>query len=210
MLDYLDMQAKLPNGFVYLQDPRMVFSMDYATPHNFMGRIVKDYHSKVCILTEAAASALIKVQDILSQRYPNHGLKIFDAYRPVNAVNDFKDWSKDFTDIKMKQEFYPSITKLQLFEIGYIAEHSSHSRGSTVDLTIIKDGQELDMGTRFDFFGELSHTENPSISTQAQANRSMLKNLMHSQGFINLHLEWWHYTLENEPFPDTYFNFPVN
>lgn len=218
----------LPQGFTYLNDPRILLAMAYATKNNFVGRVIQDYYANVCIMTEAAANALIKAQDALQQHNPNYRLKIFDTYRPTTAVLDFKHWSLDAEDQKMKDLYYPDITKLNLFEKGYIAEKSAHSRGSTVDLTIteLKNysktitntdsnsttytfDEELDMGTAFDFFGERSHTANPNISDAAKSNRALLKEVMESVGFENYHLEWWHFTLKNEPFPDTYFSFPV-
>jgi zinc D-Ala-D-Ala dipeptidase len=222
--------ATLPNGFVYLDDPRIILTMSYATENNFLGRIVKDYLAPVCILTKEAAAALMKVQDALEKYHPNYHLKIFDAYRPTTAVSDFKVWANDAYDQKMKALYYPDIDKPSLFEQGYIAEKSGHSRGSTVDLTItvLKDEMsrenlslgplseqkqiidvELPMGTPFDFFGDSSHTANKDISDEAKRNRQLLKDLMESAGFENYKLEWWHYTLKNEPFPDTYFSFPI-
>lgn len=204
----------LPSGFVYLEDPRILISLNYLTSNNFMGRPVKGYHAPVCILTKEAANALITLQDVLDKKYRGLCLKIFDAYRPVQAVLDFKQWSEDPKDCLMKEIFYPTYHKPELFEKGYIAEKSSHSRGSTVDLTLVErqsehQHQELDMGTIFDYFHELTHTENPTISTSAKQNRALLKNLMDEQGFENYPFEWWHFTLRNEPFPDTYYDFPI-
>lgn len=204
----------LPSGFVYLEDPRILLSLNYLTSNNFMGRPVKGYHAAVCILTKEAAKALIALQDVLDKKHRGLCLKIFDAYRPVQAVLDFKKWSEDPKDQIMKEMYYPTYHKPELFEQGYIAEESSHSRGSTVDLTLVErqsehQHQELDMGTIFDYFHELTHTENPTISASAKQNRALLKNLMDEQGFENYPFEWWHFTLRNEPFPDTHFDFPV-
>jgi zinc D-Ala-D-Ala dipeptidase len=207
----------LPKGFVYLKDPRMLYIMSYASPANFVGQVVDGYHEKICIISEPAAVALIAVQDALDKLQKDYRLKIFDTYRPTSAVDHFSRWAADANDQKMKAEYYPDLNKADLFELKYIAEKSSHSRGSTVDLTITveKDpkskapDQELDMGTAFDFFDDRSHTANPTISAVAKANRALLKDLMEAQGFENYKLEWWHYTLKNEPFPDTYFNFDV-
>lgn len=204
----------LPQGFVYLNDPRIILQISYATPDNFMGRIIQDYFSPRCILTEKAATALVQVQNALEKLNTQYRLKIFDAYRPTTAVADFKHWAQDLNDQKMKAHYYPDLSKAELFELGYIAEQSSHSRGSTVDLTITmlnaSGGElELDMGTPFDFFGELSHTANDQIASKSKQNRALLVDLMESQGFENYPLEWWHYTLKSEPFPDTYFSFPV-
>lgn len=222
--------STLPDGFVYLNDPRIILAMSYATENNFLGRVVTDYLAPVCIVTKEAATALIKVQDALHKHHPNYHLKIFDTYRPTTAVLDFKKWAEDANDQKMKASYYPDLDKQNLFKSGYISERSAHSRGSTVDLTITvvtnrpdlttaSSGQsspqtpllheELPMGTPFDFFGDHSHTANESISDEAKKNRQLLKELMESQGFENYKLEWWHYTLKNEPFSETYFNFPV-
>jgi D-alanyl-D-alanine dipeptidase len=205
----------LPAGFVYVEDKRIIKSMDYFTSHNFLARPVAGYHAPVCILTKEAAQALIAVQDELDLLNKGYHLKIFDTYRPTQAVEDFIAWSKDFSDIKAKAAFYPDISKPELFEQGYISDRSTHSRGSTVDLTITQidsknpQGQDLEMGTNFDFFGELSHTHNPNISELAKENRHFFVTIMEKHGFENFPLEWWHFTLRNEPFPDTYFNFPV-
>lgn len=199
----------LPEDFVYLEDPRILLSMDYCGSHNFVGRPVRDYHKKVCILTRLAHESLLKVQDALEKFNPKFRLKIFDAYRPTTAVQHFKEWAKDHDDLTMKMLYYPHFTKKELFELGYIADRSSHSRGSTVDLTIVCDDIELNMGTHFDYFGELSHTDNLSIVGEARKNRELLKNLMQDAGFVNLPLEWWHYTLKDEPHPGTYFSFPI-
>lgn len=205
----------LPAGFVYLQDKRMILSMDYVTHNNFMGRTVKGYHAPVCILTKEAAEALIALQNVLDTKHRGLRLKIFDAYRPVQAVLDFKEWSKDPHDQSMKSTYYPTLPKPELFNQGYIAEQSSHSRGSTVDLTLVEtlsehQHRELDMGTRFDYFHEHSHTDNSMISEAAKNNRTLLKKLMQDQGFENYPFEWWHFTLKNEPFAETYFDFPVS
>jgi D-alanyl-D-alanine dipeptidase len=205
----------LPKGFTYLNDARFILSLDYFTAYNFIGRPVAGYEAKVCILTEPAATALIKVQDELDAYKAGYRLKIFDTYRPVQAVADFVQWAKE-PDEKMKATFYPNVAKSELFKKGYIAQRSAHSRGSTVDLTIAisHDSQatpiELDMGTTFDYFDEKAHTNNSHISDAAKKNRELLKQAMEKHGFVNYSLEWWHFTLNNEPFPDTYFDFPVN
>ena len=203
----------LPKGFAYLTDDRFIYSLDYFTAYNFIGRPITGYQAKVGILTEAAVQALIKVQDELDSFNAGYHLKIFDAYRPARAVADFVQWAKE-PDEKMKAIFYPNVTKSELFQQGYIAERSSHSRGSTVDLTIAIRGQhndfkELDMGTIFDYFDEKAHTHHPQLLESVKKNRQLLKQVMENHGFENYPLEWWHFTLKNEPFPDTYFDFPV-
>ncbi len=139
-------------------------------------------------------------------------LKIYDAYRPQMAVTNFVEWAKDPNDTRMKQYFYPELDKNMLFPQGYINEHSGHSRGSTVDLTLfdMKTEKEVDMGGTFDFFGEQSHPDYREITEQQYENRMLLRDTMIAHGFKPLAEEWWHFTLENEPYPDTYFTFPVN
>lgn len=208
--------SKLPQGFAYLTDPRLIYSMDYATADNFIGRRIAGYKSKACILSTQAITALLKVQDNLDQMNKNYVLKIFDTYRPTSAVADFIEWAQDTADVVGQEKYYPELTKQQLFELNYLAIKSSHSRGSAVDLTIaVIDPQhptkhtELDFGTIFDFFGDASHTASKLITQQAQENRKLLLQLMSDQGFENFHMEWWHFTLKDEPFPDTYFDFSV-
>lgn len=205
----------IAEGFVYLDDQRIIKSMRYASNDNFLGRPVAGYHAPVCIMTKAAAQALIQVQNDLDQLSNGYRLKIFDAYRPTEAVDDFITWSQIASDQKAKAIYYPDISKETLFDLGYISKRSGHSRGSTVDLTITRmdptTGQELEleMGTLFDYFGERSHTASIHILEHAKKNRAFLKDAMEKQGFENYPLEWWHFTLKDEPFPDTYFNFPI-
>ena len=139
-----------------------------------------------------------------------YGVKIFDAYRPQKAVNHFSRWSTN-DDVLMKDLFYPNIEKRALFKKGYIASRSGHSRGSTIDLTIIdlKTKEELDMGTSYDFFGIESSYDYSGLTYEQNSNRLLLYSVMKKYGFKSLKSEWWHFTLENEPFPDTYFNFNV-
>jgi zinc D-Ala-D-Ala dipeptidase len=206
----------LPKGFAYLRDPRIILSMNYATDENFMGRKAIAYYAKTCILTKMALSALLAVQDELDTLNKKYRLRIFDSYRPTDAVADFEKWSQEPDTQTLKELYYPDFKKPDLFKNGYISLHSEHSRGSTVDLTISRiisedplHYEDLDMGTIIDFFGEKSHTDSKNISEIAQKNRQFLKGSMKKQGFINYEKEWWHYTLANEPFPETYFNFPV-
>jgi D-alanyl-D-alanine dipeptidase len=202
----------LPEGFVYLNEiiPNMQLELRYMTTHNFLGVQVDGYEMERCIITKEAALALKKIQEELNAY--KLGIKIFDTYRPQRAVDHFVRWAKALDDTLAKSEFYPTVDKADLFEKGYIASKSSHSRGSTVDLTIINlaDGKELDMGSNFDYFGKLSwvHTTEP-ITAEQQSNRMLLQTLMDKHGFNNYSAEWWHFTLRNEPFPDTYFDFPV-
>jgi len=202
----------LPDGFVYLSDtcPTIVQDIKYATKDNFTGTVIPGYKSNIAILTKEAAEALNLIQHELAAQ--NLSLLIWDAYRPTKAVDYFLSWKKVLDDQDIKAKYYPDYEKAELFKIGFIAPgHSSHSRGSTVDLTIIdkKSNKALDMGTDFDFFGEKSYAEAIQISEQARQNRKILKNIMEKYGFKGIPQEWWHYTLKTEPFPDEYFNFTV-
>lgn len=183
--------------------PSIVFEMRYAGTDNFIGSPVDGYAKPLCYLTNEAAVALKKVQQSLKQE--GASLRVFDCYRPQRAVDHFVRWAKDLNDTKMKKIYYPDVAKKDLFNDGYIAAKSGHSRGSTVDLTI--DG--LDMGTPFDFFDPRSHTQSSAVTLQQHKNRMRLKKVMAENGFQNYAEEWWHYTLKDEPFKATYFDFPV-
>lgn len=203
----------LPEGFVYVDEviPDVQVDLRYAGNHNFVGRPVIGYIGHRAVLTRQAAQALAGVQADL--RPFGLQLKIFDAYRPQQAVDDFVLWSKDGTERSTKAEFYPHLDKAVLFPQGYIAEKSSHSRGSTVDLSIAQQQlppAELDMGTPFDYFGPESWPDYAGASAQQRANRLLLRTLMVKHGFSPYQQEWWHFTYVNEPFPDTYFNFIVD
>ena len=203
---------KLPPLFVNLSDidSTIIQDMKYYTDDNFMGRRMTGYEAPVCIMTEPAALALAKIQKKIKEQ--SLSLKVFDAYRPQMAVDDFIAWSEDAADQKMKQQYYPRVNKADFFELGYLGKKSSHTRGSTVDLTIVNviTGAELDMGTMFDYMDELSHTMNPVIQGHARENRLILRDVMIEAGFEPYPLEWWHFTLRDEPFPETYFNFVVS
>ena len=200
----------LEDGFVYLKDidNSIIVDLKYFSTENFTGQYVKGYHSNTAILTKEAALALSNVQDDLKKL--GYSLILFDAYRPQSAVNFFMQWSNDLNDTINKSIYYPNIKKSQLFELGYIAYKSGHSRGSTVDVSLVKisNNKELDMGTVFDYFGVESHTFFDEISENQKANRLLLYDVMVDNGFKNYSKEWWHYTLENEPFKK-YFNFLV-
>lgn len=200
-----------PEGFVYTHKaiPTARHEIRYAGNHNFIGKPVTGYEKPVALLTEEAAEALVKVQnELLGQGY---SIKIFDAYRPQRAVNHFIKWARQPQATKMKQEFYPEVNKKDLFTLGYIASKSGHSRGSTIDLTIVNTAteKEVDMGGPFDFFGEVSHHGSSKITSEQKKNRNLLKQAMLKGGFRAYSEEWWHYTLNAEPYPDTYFDFPV-
>lgn len=204
----------LPKGFIYVDRmiPNIVIDLRYYTAHNFVGERIDGYLKPRCILTRAATDALIEVQEEL--RPFGLGLKIFDAYRPQQAVDHFVRWADDLEDTRTKAEFYPDIEKDTLLRDRYISARSSHSRGSTVDLTIVSlqsemPGKELDMGTDFDFFGPASSLFFSGLSPNRRAHRMLLHTLMEKHGFESYPGEWWHFSLKNEPFPETYFNFPV-
>lgn len=201
----------LPEGFVYVEDyiPDLDVELRYFTEHNFIGHKIDGYHANKLILTKEAAIALQKVQEAL--RSQNLCLKVYDGYRPQQAVNHFVAWAKNLEDTINKREFYPEVQKQHLFSEGYIASKSGHSRGSTIDLTITDGdtGEPLDMGGDYDFFGEQSWLSYAHISEVQQQNRQLLQTVMQAHNFRNYPKEWWHFTLRWEPFPDTYFDFPV-
>ena len=201
----------LPEGFVYLDEviPSARFDIRYYGEFNFVGRRISGYNAPFAILSKEAAEALKRVSDDLAER--GFGLLIFDGYRPQKAVDDFAAWSLDPSDAKMKEIFYPEVDKSRLFELGYIASRSGHTRGSTVDLTLVRldTGEEVDMGGPFDFFGPVSHHGTDLVTEEQTANRNILKEAMEKHGFAAYDQEWWHYTLKPEPYPDTYFDFDV-
>ncbi len=201
-----------PSGFVLLSDfiPAIVQEIRYYSTYNFIGDRIDGYEEPCALLTIEAARALKSVSnEMLVQGYR---LKIFDAYRPVSAVKHFILWGIEDQDIRMKPYFYPDLEKQDLFIKGYIAKQSSHSRGSAVDLTLLdmKTGKELDMGSPFDLFSEVSHPDCRSITDEQYENRMTLQRAMIRNGFAPLECEWWHFRLEDEPYPDTYFEFPVS
>jgi|TARA_R110002050_G_scaffold105292_1_gene214953 D-alanyl-D-alanine dipeptidase len=207
----LNFAQKLPNGFVYLEDVDASIQKElrYLSDNNFIGRKIDGYKNNCVIITEQAAHQLKKVQTELLKK--GLSLKVFDAYRPQEAVNHFVKWAKVLSDTLMKQEYYPKVPKSQLFNQGYIASKSGHTRGSTVDLTIIdaKTGKELDMGSPYDFFGVQSHPLHSNLSKEQKENRMLLRKVMLENNFKPYENEWWHFTLRNEPFRNTYFNFSV-
>ncbi|MEU7145803.1 M15 family metallopeptidase [Nocardia sp. NPDC046473] len=214
-------------------DPTILVDARYFGDHNFLGTRVAGYEAPRCLLTKQAASALAQVQQEL--RPMNLTLKTYDCYRPQRAVDQFVAWAKDLGDVKMKKEFYPTVDKANLFRDGYIAEKSGHSRGSTLDLAIValpatdpepyRDGDPLrecflpvdqrfhdnmlDFGTGYDCFDPAAHTANPAVGGTQRAVRTLLTELMTEHGFTNLAEEWWHFTLKDEPFPTTFFDFPI-
>ena len=209
--DYTDI-TKDPSGFVLLSDviPSIVQEIRYYSSYNFVGDRIDGYEEPCSILTKEAARALKTVSnEMMVQGYR---LKIFDTYRPATAVKHFVLWGIEDTDIRMKPYFYPDLEKQELFLKGYVAKQSSHSRGSTVDLTLLdmKTGKEIDMGSPFDLFSEISHPDFRGITEEQYENRMILRHVMLRNGFKPIDCEWWHFTLENEPYPDTYFDFPLS
>jgi D-alanyl-D-alanine dipeptidase len=205
------MISKNAAGFVLLSDvvPHIVQEIRYFSTYNFVGERVDGYEEPVALLTREAARALKAVSNEMMVK--GYRLKVFDAYRPVTAVKHFLLWAIEDEDVRMKPYFYPDIDKQDAFEMGYIAKQSSHSRGSTIDLTLLdmKTGKEVDMGGPFDLFSEVSHPDYRGITDEQYANRMLLRAAMERNGFEPYECEWWHFRLADEPFPDTYFNFPV-
>eukprot|EP01118_Nematostelium_gracile_P009528 TRINITY_DN3228_c0_g2_i2.p1 TRINITY_DN3228_c0_g2~~TRINITY_DN3228_c0_g2_i2.p1 ORF type:complete len:242 (-),score=51.24 TRINITY_DN3228_c0_g2_i2:98-823(-) len=233
----LFLSVSIGSDFVSISDvdPSILLDLRYYTLHNFVGAPIMGYDQPKCLLTKEAALALASVQKIVLSMDPPYSLKVYDCYRPQMAVDQFFLWSQN-PDTLMQGEFYPNMTKSVLFPEGYIAKNSSHSRGSTMDLTLVPfpppveekyergmplfpctapegirfGDNTIDMGTGFDCFNPLAHTDNPNITDEQKFNRDLLRNAMEQGGFQNYIYEWWHYTLKNEPYPDTYFNFPIS
>ncbi len=213
---------KLPEGFVALSSiaPSINIDLKYCGSDNLVGRPLEGYASDgIALITEVAAISLVKIQKTLQRseiakqlQMTEPNLLIWDAYRPQMACEDFWQWSQSDCQ-KTKNDYYPNIDKRDFFKLGYVARKSSHSRGSTVDLNIVDalNGKliPLDMGTRFDFMDVLSHPDNPDVPKDVFKNRQFLKQLMLDFGWLGIKEEWWHFTFTDEPYPDTYFNFPV-
>jgi len=204
--------AQLPKGFVYVEDmvPTIKVDLRYFSNNNFLGKPVDGYKKEVAIVTVQAAEALKNAQEELKQY--NLSIMIYDSYRPQTAVNHFVRWARDLNDTINKIAFYPKVKKQHLFQEGYISSQSGHSRGSTMDITLvdINTCEPLDMGSPYDFFGPESWIANNDLTVQQRANRMLLQTIMLKHGFRYYTKEWWHFTLRGEPFPDTYFDFPVN
>ena len=223
-----------PERFVSLDEIDSTIELDirYYTSNNFVGRPIRGYLRPKCFLTREAVVALVQAQR--KANLAGYSLKVYDCYRPQRAVSDFTEWARDVRDTKMQHRFYPAVPKSELFSRGYIAEKSGHSRGSTLDVTLVPLGSRqpkedpaaarydcrsrmsqrypdnsIDMGTGYDCFDELAHTENLKAGETAMRNRQRLKSILESAGFVNYEKEWWHYTLRDEPFPATYFDFVV-
>ncbi len=213
MTDDLEARAAQDSsGFVLLADcvPGIIQEIRYYSSYNFVGERIDGYEEPCALLTREAARALKEVSAELNVQ--GYRLKVFDAYRPVRAVRHFVLWGIEDLDLRMKPYFYPTLAKQELFAKGYIAKRSSHSRGSTVDLTLLdmKSGRELDMGSPFDYFGPESHPDHRGVTEEQYANRMLLRRAMLRGGFEPIDCEWWHFTLRGEPYPDRYFDFPVS
>ncbi|WOX04733.1 M15 family metallopeptidase [Microbulbifer pacificus] len=200
--------ANVP-AFVAVEGPNIKVSMRYFTKSNLVGEPLDGYQANRCLLAPEAANALLATARVLEEH--GLGLELFDCYRPQRAVNHFVRWASAPEDYSTKPDFYPSEEKSELFARGYIAERSGHSRGATVDLTLyqLDTGEELNMGTSFDFMDEQSATEFPLVDAAARENRLKLRTALEAQGFVNYTQEWWHYTYKPEPWPETYFDAPV-
>lgn len=212
MADSFEKRAAMePSGFVVLADyvPDIIQEIRYHSSYNFIGERIDGYEEPIALMSLEAARAL---KDVSRELFVmGYRLKVFDAYRPVRAVRQFVLWGIEDTDVRMKPYFYPDLEKQELFQTGYISKKSSHSRGSAVDLTLfdMKTGKEVDMGGPFDYFSELSHPDYKGITEDQYRNRMLLQKTMMRNGFVPYDCEWWHFMLDNEPYPDTYFEFPV-
>ncbi len=188
--------------------PGLVVEMRYFGDNNFVGSRIDGYEQPLCLLTRQAAAALADVARDLQPR--GLKLKVFDCYRPKRAVAHFLRWAEAIDDLKRKSVFYPDKDKKALFAEGYISSLSGHSRGSTLDLTLVNEaGAEVDMGTSFDFLSPRSAPSDTHVGALAQKNRALLASAMNRRGFRPYGKEWWHFTLRGEPFPETFFDFPV-
>ena len=210
--DYKSKVTMDPSGFVLLADyvPSVIQEIRYYSTYNFIGERIDGYEQPCAVITKEAARALKTVSNELNVQ--GYRMKVYDCYRPACAVKHFVMWGLEDTDIRMKEYFYPDLVKQELFSKGYVASRSSHSRGSTIDLTLLdmKTGKDLDMGSPFDMFSEVSHPDYKGITEEQYSNRMILRNVMLRNGFAPIDCEWWHFTLKDEPYPDTFFEFPVS
>ena len=211
-MDYRQKVTMDSSGFVVLADyvPGIVQEIRYYSTYNFVDERVDGYEEPCALLTKEAARALKAVSNEVSVQ--GYRLKVFDAYRPAGAVRHFVLWGIEDLDLRMKPFFYPDLEKQELFKQGYIASQSSHSRGSAVDLTLLdmQTGKEVDMGSPFDLFSEVSHPDSRAVTEEHYANRMFLQSAMVRNGFQPIDCEWWHFSLRDEPYPDVYFEFPVS
>lgn len=211
----IDFERKVimdPSGFVVLADkvPGIVQEIRYYSTYNFIGDRIDGYEEPCALMTKEAARALKSVS--LEMNVQGYRLKVFDAYRPSVAVKHFVMWGIEDLDLRMKPFFYPDLEKQELFVKGYIASQSAHSRGSAIDLTLLdmQTGKEVDMGSPFDMFDEISHPDYKGVTAEQYENRMRLQSVMVRNGFEPVDCEWWHFSLKDEPYPDTYFGFPVS
>lgn len=211
-MDIRQKNAMDPSGFVLLGEyvPGILQEIRYYSTYNFVGERIDGYEEPVALMTVEAARALKSVAGELNAQ--GYRLKVFDAYRPARAVRHFMLWGIEDLDLRMKPYFYPDLEKQDLFKLGYVASQSSHSRGSAIDLTLLdmRTGREVDMGGPFDLFSEVSHPDSSAVTDAQHANRMLLQSAMTRHGFAPYDCEWWHFRLANEPYPDTYFEFPVS
>ena len=208
---YAQLSPTDSSSFVVLDDtlPEIMVEMRYYTNYNFTGDKIRGYEEPVALVTKETAAAL---QGVLKELAPlGYTLKVYDAYRPQMAVDHFVEWARNINDTRMKSYFYPEESKENLFAHGYIASRSGHSRGSTVDVTLydVRNDRDVDMGGTFDYFGYRSHPDYPNLTEQQKKNRNLLRGVMLNHGFRGIDTEWWHFTLNNEPYPHYYFNFAV-
>jgi zinc D-Ala-D-Ala dipeptidase len=199
-----------PRDFVSLSefDASIALDLRYASTNNFVGARIAGYDAAKCLLTRAAAEALARVQRDL--RGDGFRLVVFDCYRPQRAVDHFVRWSRAPDNPNAKARFYPRVAKSELFARGYIAQRSGHSRGSTLDLALVdRAGRELDLGTPFDFFDPRAAPDSGDVPEAARSLRKRLRAAMQRRGFRHYAAEWWHFTLDNEPYPETYFDAPI-
>lgn len=207
----VEVSSRDSSGFVKLSEyiPDVLQEIRYYSTYNFVGERVDGYGAPSAMLTREAADALRKVStELISKGYR---LKVYDAYRPQRAVRHFERWAADSQNTRMKEYFYPGLAKSVLFERGYLVRNSGHTRGSTVDVTLfdMSTGKDADMGGVFDYFGEISHPDYTAITEEQFTNRMLLRDVMTRHGFTPSSVEWWHFTLKDEPYPDTYFDFEV-
>lgn len=201
------------SGFVILSEyvPDIIEEVRYHTTYNFIGDKIDGYDDPIILVVLEAALALQKANE--EAKKLGYAFKVYDAYRPQTAVDHFVRWAKDINDTRMKEIFYPETKKEELFEKGFIASKSGHTRGSSIDLTLfnLKTGKEVDMGGVFDNFGDVSHSSYTEGLTEDQINnRKLLHKIMIENGFKGINSEWWHFNLIDEPYPDTYFTFPID
>ncbi|MDY4145429.1 MAG: M15 family metallopeptidase [Bacilli bacterium] len=201
------------SGFVILSEyvPDIIEEVRYHTTYNFIGDKIDGYDDPIILVVLEAALALQKANE--EAKKLGYAFKVYDAYRPQTAVDHFVRWAKDINDTRMKEIFYPETKKEELFEKGFIASKSGHTRGSSIDLTLfnLKTGKEVDMGGVFDNFGDVSHSSYTEGLTEEQINnRKLLHKIMTENGFKGINSEWWHFNLIDEPYPDTYFTFPID